>query len=138
MMYALKFSQKKKAKMRKTNQRRINRECKHMIGCTLDYELKAEVIDQAKINGVMYLLTENMYNQYAIYKIINVHNSIKLSPRRILQNQKNFMNHAYWSEHSTILINEYGDIEDVKRGSIFGPYNQKTPKFSGSFVIIVD
>lgn len=134
----MKFSQKKRAKIRKTNQRRINRECKYMIGCTIDYELKAKVIDQAKIKEIMYLLTENVYNQYDIYKIINVHNSIKLSARRILQNQKNFMNHAYWSEHSTILINEYGDIENVKRGSMFGPYNRKTPKSSGSFVIIVD
>ena len=119
----LKFSQKKKSKMRKINKRRTNRVCKHMIGCTMDYALRAEVIDQAKIDEVMYLLTENMYNQYAIYKIVNVHRHIKLSASRILKDQKKFMNHDYWNEHSTILINDYGEIEEVKRGSIFGPYN---------------
>ena len=138
MMFALKFSQKKKAKIRKRNQRRVNRVCKYMIGCTMDYELKAEVIDQAKIDGIIYLLTENKYNQYSIYKIVNVHNFVKLSARRILNNQRKFMNHDYWNKHSTILINEYGDIEEVKLGSMFGPYNQKPRNFSGSFIIIVD
>ena len=138
MMFALKFSKKKKAKIRKINQRRINRVCKYMIGCTIDYVVKAEVIDQAKIDGIMYLLTQNMYNQYAIYKIINVHDSVKLSSRRILNNKKNFMNHEYWSEHSTILINEVGDIEDVKCGSMFGPYNRKPRDFNGVSIIIVD
>ena len=134
----LKFSQKKKAKMRKINQRRINRVCKHMIGYTIDYELEEKVIDQAKIDGKMYLLTENKHSQYAIHKIINIHNNVKLSAKRLIKNQIKFMNHDYWQEHSTIIINEYGDIEEVKRGSMFGPYNQKSCKFSGSFVIIVD
>jgi len=137
-MFALKFSQKKKAKIRKTNHRRINRACKNMIGCTMNYELEDKVIDQAKIDDVIYLLSQNMYNQYSIYKIINVHSFVKLSARRILNNQLKFMNHAYWNEHSTILINEYGDIEEVKRGSIFGPYNQKSRNFTGSFIIIDD
>ena len=101
----------------------------------MDYELKEEVIDQAKIDGIRYLLTKNMYNQYAIYKIFKVNGYVQLSVKRLLKNQKKFMNHAYWYEHSTIVINEYGDIEEVKRGSIFGPYNQKSRNFSARIII---
>ena len=52
----MKFSKKKKAKMRRSNQRRINRECKDMIGCRIDFEHGGyKVKDQAKINDVLYL-----------------------------------------------------------------------------------
>jgi len=134
----MKFSKKKKTKMKKRNQRRINRVCSHMIGYTMDYELKEKVIDQAKIDGVMYLLTENMHNQYAIHKIIKAYNYVRLSSNRIIKGKKKFMNHAYWNEHSTILINENGEIEEVKRGSMFGPYDQKPRNFTGRFMIIID
>ena len=97
--------------MRKINQRRINRVCKYMIGCTIDSMLKEKVIDQAKICGIRYLLTENMYQQYAIYKNIKVNHYIKLSARRILNNKNNFINPSYWEKQSKIEINEYGDVK---------------------------
>jgi len=47
-----------------------------------------------------------------------------------LENKKAFCNHVYWEEHSTIWISDEGDIERVKLGSIFGPYDVKN-KFVG-------
>ena len=107
----MKFSKRKKTKMRKINQRRINRVCKYMIGCTIDSMLKEKVIDQAKIDGIRYLLTENMHQQYAIYKIVKINRYVKLSVRRILNNKNNFINSSYWEKESKIEINEYGEMK---------------------------
>ncbi len=112
---AMKFSQKKKAKMRKCNQRRINRVCKNMIGCTIDYERGYVVKDQAKINNIMYLLVQVENGQYAIYKIVKVCEYVRLSPKKVLSNQKAFSNYAYWYDNSTIQISPKGNIESVKR-----------------------
>lgn len=113
----MKFSQKKKAKMRKANQRRINRVCKNMIGCTVDFERGYVVKDQAKINNIQYLLVQIENCQYAIYKIVKVCEYVRLSPKKVLQNQKAFSNYMYWQDNSTIQISPEGIIESVKRTS---------------------
>jgi len=118
----LKYSQKKKAKIKKHNQRRINRVCKYMIDCKMDHVEDSTVIDQAKIGGEMYLLTKNKYNQYAIWKSINVNTFIKIAAKKVLRNKVDFMNNEYWDRNSNISIDEYGEIEDVKRGAIDEPY----------------
>ena len=111
----MKFSQKKKAKMRKANQRRINYVCKNMIGFTIDFERGYVVKDQAKINNIQYLLVEVENGKYAIYKIVKVFEYVRLSPKKVLQNQKAFSNHVYWRNNSTIQISPDGNIESVKR-----------------------
>ena len=113
----MKFSPKKKAKMRKANQRRINRNCKNMIGCTVDFERGYVVKDQAKINNIQYLLVQVENNQYAIYKIVKICEYVRLSPKKVLQNQKTFSNYAYWQDNSTIQISPEGNIVSVKRTS---------------------
>lgn len=111
----MKFSQKKKAKMRKIRQRRINRCCSNMIGCHIFFENEdGYVLDQAKINDIMYLLVKTPGGKYAICKIVKVYQYVKLSPKRVLQNKKNFSNYQYWENHSTIEINEDGVIQSVK------------------------
>lgn len=130
-----KFSERRKAKMRKYRQRRVNRCCSHMIGCHIyDDNQTYEIIDQAKIKGVIYLLVEAEDNSYAIYKIVSVHQEVKLSPKKVLQNKKEFSNHVYWQEHSKIHINEDGKIESVEFGSIFGP--KGTKQFGPNVIII--
>lgn len=109
----MKFSKKKKAKMRKINQRRIKRVHKYMIGVYIDYEPERKVIDQATINDTFYLLVEEE-DKYAIYKIVKICEYVELSPKRVLQNQKDFSNHMNWRKHSVIQINEEGKIESVK------------------------
>lgn len=133
----MKFSSKKKKKMRKQRQRRINRCCSHMIGCTVDYDNCCEVIDQAKIKDTMYLLTIDKNGEHAIYKIVSAYNQVKLSAKKVLENQKFFCNHNYWYEHSTIEINANGEIESVKYGSIFGPYNASCRNRNQSMVICI-
>ena len=113
----MKFNPKKKAKMRKTNQRRINRVCKNMIGCTIDFERGYVVKDQAKINNIQYLLVQTENNQYAIYKIVKVYEYVRLSPKKVLQNQRAFSNYVYWQNNSTIEISPEGNITSVKRTS---------------------
>lgn len=113
----MKFSEKKKAKMRKANQRRINHICKSMIGCTVDFERGYVVKDQAKINNIQYLLVQVENGQYAIYKIVKVCEYVRLSPKKVLQNQKAFSNYVYWQDNSTIQISPEGNIESVKRTS---------------------
>ena len=134
----MKFSKKKKANMRKIRQRRINRCCKDMIGCCIDYEAGYVVIDQAKIGGIKYLLVETQDDQYAIYKIVRIGEYVRLSPKKVLHNKKTFSNHDYWNEHSTIEINEDGAIKSVKLGSIFGPYNRKNGRFNTYVAIYFD
>ncbi len=136
----MKFSQKKKRKMRKRNQARINRCHKYMIGHHIydyDDEKSYEVVDQAKINDIMYLLVETENEQYAIYKIIKYGTYVRVSPKRVLQNQKKFSNHAYWEDHSTIEIAEDGTIESVKFGTLWGPYNMRSKKGHGVCIIVI-
>ena len=123
-------------KMRKQRQRRINRCCSNMIGCTVDYDNHCEVIDQAKIKDTMYLLTIDKKGEYAIYKIVSVFETVKLSAKRILENKKFFCNHNYWYEHSTIEINADGKIESVKLGSIFGTYRWQRNQSTGICIIV--
>ena len=120
----MKFSEKKKAKMRKQRQKRIKYVCGYMYGFKVDDGY--EVIDQAKIKDQMYLLTKKSNNIYAIYKIVDVCDYVKLSPKRILQNKTAFSNHDYWKRHSTIEITADGQIKSAKLGTIRGPYNAKT------------
>lgn len=111
----MKFSQKKKRKMLKMRQRRINQICKDMIGCTIDYENGYEVIDQAKINETQYLLTEIENKQFAIYKIVKVGKYVKLSEKKILQIRDALSNYLNWRNWSSILISDDGEIESVKQ-----------------------
>jgi len=110
----MKFSKRKKAKMRKQRQRRIKRCCGNMIGFHIDFEHWSEVKDQATINGIVYLLVEVENNGYAIYKIVKVGNYVRLSPKRVLENQESFSNPKYWQDKSKIQITDEGIIKSVE------------------------
>ena len=136
----MKFSPRKKAKIRKMNQKKIKRYCKNMIGHHIyDGDHCYEVMDQAKINDVIYLLVQVEENEYAIYKIVKVFEYVRLSNKKILEKQKKFSNHVYWEEHSTIQINADGKIESVKFGTIFGPYNcRKSNKYVQIIIDVIE
>lgn len=122
-----KFSQKKKAKMRKYRMRRIQRSCRNIIGYTLytkDFEYVEQVIDKAKINNAMYLLIKDQEGNHSIYKVAEEFNYVKLSQKRVLQNKKAFSNHKNWDYHSTIEFDEDGNIKSVKCGEWYGPYDE--------------
>ena len=120
----VKFSQRKKAKIRKANQKKINRYCKHMTGCHIyDGNKCYEIVDQAKIDDTIYLLVEVKDNQYEIWKIVKVGQYVKFSNKKVLENCKKFSNHAYWRWHSTIKITDDGEVQSAVIGSCLGPCN---------------
>ena len=134
----MKFSPRKKAKMRKQNQRRIKRCCGNMIGGRIDFEHGGyEVKDQAEIKGTMYLLIQVEDGNYAIYKIVKAFQYIRLSQKKVLENKKALSNHEYWKEHSTIEITEEGKIQSVKFGSWWGPYNAQPLATEGDIHIYI-
>lgn len=134
----MKFSQSKKAKIRKKNQNKINRYCSNMTGCYIyDGNNRYEVMDQAKINDTMYLLVQGKDGQYTIWKIVKVGEYVRLSNKKVLQNYKKFSNHANWRLHSTIQISDDGTIESAMMGSFMGPYNMSRNQFTGETEIIV-
>ena len=121
----MKFSPRKKAKMRKIRLRQIRKSCKNMIGYCIDYDTHIMVIDQATINGVVYLLAHDFNYEYAIYKVLQHWEFVKLSPKKVLHLKSKFENYACWKHYSTISISDNGEIKSVLRGNIFGPYNCK-------------
>ena len=129
----MKFSRRKKAKIRKYNQRKINRYCSHMIGCRIEYRMDFpqgyEVKDQAKLKDVFYLLVEIEDGNYAIYKVVKPFEYVRLSAKRVRQNIEQFSNHENWKMHSTIEISTYGEIKSVKLGTWNGPYNMQRKQF---------
>lgn len=122
----MKFSPRKKAKMRKARFKRIRKDCKNMIGYHIDYNTDCRVIDQAIIKDVMYLLTCDVYCDYAIYKVVNPWEMVRLSAKKVLRLREKFENHMYWKYHSLITLSENGEIESVRKGSFVGTSNQKT------------
>ena len=70
-----------------------------------------------KIIYYFYFIKIAINNQYAIYKIVKICKYVRLSPKKVLQNQKAFSNYAYWQDNSTIQISHEGNIVSVKRTS---------------------
>ena len=85
----MKFSPRKKAKMRKARFKRIKRECKCIIGGCLDYDSESKVVDQATFKDVLYLLTKDINCEYAIYKVVQPREYVKVSEKKVLRLAKN-------------------------------------------------
>ena len=112
----MKFSKLKKAKMRKIRQKQINRQCKYMIGHTIDYEHGYKAKDQAKINNIMYLLVNSEEeNQFWIYRIVRPYEYARIMPKRVLKMKEEFSNCANWYNHNAIEITDEGNIKSVRR-----------------------
>ena len=118
----MKFSPRKKAKIRKANQKKINRYCKDMIGYHIyDGNNCYEIADQAKIDDTIYLLVQVKDNRYEIWKIVKIGQYVKLSNKNVLQKCKKFSNHVYWRSHSTIQITDAGEIQSAVIGNCLRP-----------------
>jgi len=120
----MKFSEKKKAKMRKTRQRRVNRECGNMMGCAIsnsDEPIYKEVIDQAKLDGIQYLLVECSKKnkivlfpediRFTIYKIVRFDEYVELSPKRVLEKKDAFSNGGFWRDKHKVHISDEGKVD---------------------------
>lgn len=122
----MKFSPRKKAKMRKARFKRIRKVCKNMRGFRIDYDTDCRVIDQTIINDVMYLLTADFNYNYAIYKVVNTWENVRVSAKKVLRLKKKFENPMCWKYYSAITFSESGEIEAVRRGGFMGTNNKKT------------
>lgn len=112
----MRFSKRRKAKIRKNRQKRVNRTCNRMIGCNVSADkddARYYVVDQAKIDGMIYLLVEGEDGKFSIIKIVNVHLFVKLSPKRVLNKCQDFCNSSYWRDNSRIEISKEGIIDYV-------------------------
>ena len=121
----MKFSPRKKAKMRKARFKRIKKNCKNMLGYHIDYDTDCRVIDQTIIKDVMYLLTCDAFNNFAIYKVVNPCDMVRVSGKKVLRFQGKIRNHMCWKYHSEITLSENGEIESVREGSFT---RKNTPK----------
>lgn len=101
--------------MRQIRQRRANRYCKDMYGYTIYLDQQYTVIDQAKIQGTLYLLAISEDNKaFKIFKLYDLVKITELSPKRVLEMCTYFSNSAYWKDQSMLFIDELGYIVQVK------------------------
>lgn len=105
----MKFSPKKKAKMRKAREKRMSKEFKDMFHYVIP-GTKYYVIDQIKINGTIYLLVENLEGKNAIYKIADMLKFVKLSPKRLIQLRNEFIKQEKWKRYSYVTISDNGKV----------------------------
>lgn len=131
----MKFSPRKKAKMRKARFKRIKRECKCMIGSCVDYDAESKVVDQATFKDVLYLLTRDINCKYAIYKVVQPREYVKVLEKKVLRLSKNFTNPDNWMRHSQISISENGKITNAKVGNVCENYDIENEGFILVFII---
>lgn len=131
----MKFSPRKKAKMRKARFKRIKRECKCMIGGCLDYDSESKVVDQATFKDALYLLTKDINCEYAIYKVVQPREYVKVSEKKVLRLAKKLTNPDNWMRHSEISISENGKITTAKVGNVCGNYDIENEGFIFVFII---
>ena len=100
----------KEHKIRKSEQRKIDRYCGNIIGLHVGTRPWYKIIDYAKIEGASYLLGIAEDKSLAIYKMIKVGEAIKLAPSKLLENRLNFCNKEFWRKHSLIQMDDDGSL----------------------------
>lgn len=100
----------KEHKIRKSEQRRIDRYCGNIIGLHVGNKPWYKIIDYAKFGGVSYLLGLAEDKSLAIYQLIKVGEAIKLTPKKLLENRLNFCNKELWKEQSLIQMDDNGTL----------------------------
>lgn len=111
----MKFSKSKKAQMQKRRQKRIDRCYSYTIGLHIyDFhnDFMRKVIDEARINDTVYLLTEADFanKEITIYKIVDLGKYVKLSTKRLLERKQNFEIIENWKQRTAISIYPNGVI----------------------------
>lgn len=125
----MKFSTKKKAKMRKIRLER-NKRIYHGTGFCVEGDNR--VIDRLPAQNNLYLLTISGNNQCKIFKVISCHEVVEMSPKRILNKRRFFQNTNNWKEHTKIELDDSGEIK------AYTPAPNPWEKFSGRIVIFVE
>lgn len=119
----MKFSQKKKRKMKKIRQRRIRKSYGYVIGMSIRHYLCVNlpediygylrIIDQTTINGDLYFLVS--YNteeaeKFFILKAVEHSQYICVLAKNLIKYKRHFQNPVHWQEKSDVYISEYGVV----------------------------
>ncbi len=125
----MKFSEKKKAKMRKIRFKR-NKRVYGGIGYCVEGNNK--VVDTLRYENNLYLLTTNG-DECNIFKVISCREGVvKMSDKRVNQMRTVFEKAELWKEKTKVELTDSGAIKDYQLAS--SPWE----KFGGTIVIFVE
>ena len=114
----MKFSTRKKEKMRRIRAKRIRRHYGvNAIGCTVDWEEGFKATDQMNIGDVWYLLAKNEDEEYALYRIVDLFRYARIGSKRIWQMRDEIECKENWINKTDICI-----VNDNMNGAIIGVY----------------
>lgn len=115
----MKFSERKKKKMKKIRQRRIKKMYGHVIGMKIPYyscsnnpDITWEyvrIIDQTYINDELYFLVSYQDKDVCkvfIYKVVDVSQYSCLSAKKLIKYKRHFESPGQWQENTTIHIKD--------------------------------
>ncbi len=124
----MKFSTKRKNKMRRTRLERNKRIYGTCIGCYVEGD--NEVVDTLTYANNLYLLT--IGNKCKIFKVVSPHEFVELSGKKMLKLRAIFENSRRWKEHTKIELTDFGVIK------AYTPAPKPWEMVSGRFVIFVE
>lgn len=117
----MKFSERKKKKMKKIRQRRIRKSYGYVIGMTIPYYLCINfpkdthvyviIKDQTTINGDLYFLVLHKtkeVKEYFILKAVEHSQYVCVSTKNLIKYKRHFQNPVHWQEKSDIFISNEG------------------------------
>ena len=111
----MKFTEKKKAKMRRTKFKRNKREWKNSKGHTIDQSTR--IVDtMCKASEVYFLCYNYDTKEYSIYKAIAPSETIKLLPKKIIENSCMFEKTKNWRNKSIVTIDKEKGSISYKKG----------------------
>ncbi len=124
----MKFSSKKKAKMRKYRNKRKKRSYNQVIRsiefCSWEWQDEKGkrwlALDGATFRHAYYLLAKcTTSNEVAIFKMVNeyIFDNVRLSPKKVLKNRRTFSSPSVWKLKSDVKISDEGIVENVDIGA---------------------
>lgn len=114
----MKFSTRKKEKMARIRAKRIRRHYGvDAIGCIVDWEEGFIAKDQITIGDVIYLLAKNEYEEYALYRLVDVCKYARIGSKRIWQIRDKLECKENWREETVVRVHN-----DGMNGAIIGVY----------------
>lgn len=114
----MKFSRRKKEKMRRIRTKRIRRHYgADAIGCIVDWEKGFRAKDQITIGDVIYLLAKNEDEEYALYRLVDVCKYARIGSKRIWQLRDKIECKENWRNETEVCV-----YNDGMNGAVIGVY----------------
>lgn len=107
----MKFSQRRKDKMKKARFNRAKKFYGNQTGYCVDGA--KEVVDTLEFDNTLYLLTQDGL-QYCILKTVSDKRRVQLSNKKVLKLKAIFERNSKWKNHTKVSINDLGTIETIE------------------------